>query len=386
MTTKTWIVPLTDTTLDEAEEAAALRVIRSGWLTMGAEVAAFEEEFAAALQARHAVAVANGTVALQLAYEALGLGPGDEFCIPALTFVATMHAGMCLGGKPVLIDCASEDDLTLCPVDLERKLTERTRLIVTVPYGGFAPDMDRICALASARGVPVAEDACHAPLATLDGRKIGTFGDASTWSFYGNKNLTTGEGGMVVADDDEVVSKLRLMRSHGMTSLTWERHQAEKAGLYDVRLVGYNFRLDEIRAAIGREQLRKLPAATERRREAANEMLEALEPLRSRGLGIPFRQPRGVSAHHLFVVLLPAGCDRAAFRQFLNDEGVQTSVHYPPIHRFPHVVERLGDSPLPVFNAIGPRLLTLPMGPSLTGDQIRHVANSVEAGLDRLCS
>jgi dTDP-4-amino-4,6-dideoxygalactose transaminase len=258
---KEWIVPLTETTLDETEVEAAARVIRSGWLTMGSEVRAFEEEFAASIGTRHAIAVSNGTDALHLAYEAAGLGPDDEFCLPALTFIATLHAGLFLGARPVLVDCASEDDLTMCPEDLERKITDRTKLIVTVPYGGFLPDMERINAIAAERRIPVIEDACHAPLAAWRGRCAGAWGLAGTWSFYGNKNLTTGEGGMITTDDDDVLERCRLTRSHGMTSLTWERHHAEKAGLYEVRRVGWNDRLDEIP---GGDRPRAAPQASRR--------------------------------------------------------------------------------------------------------------------------
>ncbi|MCL5269035.1 MAG: aminotransferase class I/II-fold pyridoxal phosphate-dependent enzyme, partial [bacterium] len=218
-------VPLTDVTLGEEEAAAAARVIHSGWVTMGAEVEAFEREFAAAHGAPHAVAVASGTAALHLAYQAAGLREGDEFLVPALTFVATLNAGLYLGARPVLVDCASEDDLTLSPADAARKLTPRTRFIVTMAYGGHAPDMAAIMALAGERGIDVVEDACHAPLARLAGRCLGTFGRAGTFSFFGNKNMSTGEGGMILTGDAELARLLRLMRSHGMTTVTWQRHQ-----------------------------------------------------------------------------------------------------------------------------------------------------------------
>ena len=155
------------------------------------------------------------------------------------------------------MDCASENDLTLSPADLERKITPRTRLIVTMPYGGFCPDMNAILEIARARGVAVAEDACHAPLAELDGRKIGTFGAVSTWSFYGNKNMTTGEGGMAITNDEEIARRIRLLRSHGMTALTWDRQRGH-ASAYDVVELGYNYRMDELRAAIGRGAIEEI--------------------------------------------------------------------------------------------------------------------------------
>lgn len=375
------MIPLADTTLSEEEVEAAARVLRSGWLTMGPEVKAFEEEFADRFGARHAIGVANGTAALHLAYQAAGLREGDEFCLPALTFVATLNAGLYLRARPVLVDCTSEDDLTLSPSDLERKITPRTRLIVTMPYGGFCPDMERICALADARKIPIVEDACHAPLAELNGRKIGTFGLASTWSFYGNKNMTTGEGGMVLTDDDETARRVRLLRSHGMTTLTWERHRGHAAE-YDVVEAGYNYRLDEVRAAIGRVQLRKLDEANRLRSAAARLLREALAPLAARGLRIPFEYPRGHSAHHLFVILLPDGCNRRAFRDAMRRAGVMTSVHYPPLDSFSHCrALGLDKQNLPVLRSLQNRLVTLPLGPTLTATQVHRIAAATAQAL-----
>ena len=213
-------IPLTNVTLGEEEAQAAAAVIRSGWVTMGAQVEAFEREFAAALDAPHAIAVTNGTVALHLAYLVAGLQAGDEFLLPGLTFVATANAGLQLGARPVPVDIAGEDDLTLCPEDLARKITRQTKLIVTMPYGGFCPAMDAICDLAAEHRIPVVEDACHAPLARLDGQSIGTFGRMATYSFFGNKNMTTGEGGMILARDD----------GHHMGPRARPRHRLRRAG------------------------------------------------------------------------------------------------------------------------------------------------------------
>ncbi len=374
-------IPLTDTTLGEEEAEAAARVIRSGWLTQGEETAAFEREFAAALGAKHAIAVTNGTAALHLAYEAAGLKASDEVLMPALTFVATMNAALYLQAKPVLVDCASEDDLTLSVEDLKRKLTPHTRLIVTMPYGGFCPDMAGVMDVARERGIPVVEDACHAPLANLDGKCIGTFGLASTWSFYGNKNLTTGEGGMVVTDDDTVAARIRLLRSHGMTSPTYDRFRGG-ADRYDVLATGYNYRLDEVRSAIGRVQLKKLPGANARRKEAVGWLRSALEPFKAKGLRIPFSHPRGNPVDHLFVVLLPEETDRAAFRVHLKDAGIQTSIHYPPLDRFSHTKDIFHKKDvLPVVRRIEERLVTLPLGPTLTKAQVAQIAEAIAVAL-----
>jgi dTDP-4-amino-4,6-dideoxygalactose transaminase len=371
-------VPLTNVTLGEEEAQAAARVVRSGWVTMGAEVKAFEDEFAQAVGAHHAVAVGNGTAGLHLAYEAAGLGPDDEFIIPALTFVATLNAGLYLGGKPVLADCTSADDLTLSPQDVAAKITSRTRLIVTMAYGGHCPDMEAIMQTARRCGISIVEDACHAPLAKLGGRAIGTFGEAGMFSFFGNKNMTTGEGGMVVTNSDTLAARMRLMRTHGMTTTTWDRHRGHAAD-YDVEATGFNYRMDEIRAAIGREQLKKLPASTAARSHAAQVLRERLTALEIKGLGIPFAHERGEAAHHLLVILLPPGVERGDFRQGMLDRGIQTSVHYPPLHTFSHTRELWGELPpeLPVLEQISSRLVTLPMGPGLDGDAIDLIATAM---------
>jgi dTDP-4-amino-4,6-dideoxygalactose transaminase len=372
-----WRVPLSDVTVGEEEVAAVAEVLRSGWLTQGARVEAFERAFAERLGARHAVGVTNGTAALHLAYEAAGLAAGDEFILPALTFVATLNAGLYLGARPVLADCMSPQDLTLSAADVARKITPRTRLIVTMPYGGFCPDMEALAGLANERGIPLVEDACHAPLAEVGGRRIGTFGLASTFSFFSNKNLTTGEGGMVLTDSDDVAARVRRLRSHGMTTLTWDRHRGHAAD-YDVTDVGFNYRLDEVRAAIGLEQLRKLDAATERRREAARLLREALHAAAIPGLEIPFEQPRGVPVHHLFVILLPPDTDRRAFREAMTARGIQTSMHYPLLHRFTVAKQHFAEPPaVPVAEAVGERLVTLPMGPHLSAESVGWIATAV---------
>ena len=247
-----WKVPLTSPSLGPEEESAVLRVLRSGWLSLGPEVEAFEREFAAGLGARHAIATANATDALALCYDAVGVEAGEQIAMCALTFVASLNVALRRGEVPLLIDITSEDDLTMSVEDLARKIGPATRLVVTMPYGGFPPDMNGIMEVASNAGVPVVEDACHGLLGKCGDRMLGTIGAAGVFSFYANKNMTTGEGGMIVTDDRAIAERVRLMRNHGMTRNSHEHHAAV-AQLYDVIHAGHNFRMDEIRAAIGRE-------------------------------------------------------------------------------------------------------------------------------------
>ena len=259
-----WQVPLSDIDLGDAEIEAVEKVLRSRWLSMGPVTQQFEAAFAAMCGAKHAFAVSNGTTALHLAYAALGLGPGDEVIVPALTFVATANAIRYTGATPVFADVTSLDDLTISPADIAAKITPRTRAIAVMHYGGYLCDMDAILALAGQHGLAVVEDACHAPGATYDGRGAGTLGDVGCFSFFANKNIAIGEGGMVTTNRDDLAERIRLLRSHGMTTLTWDRHRGHAAS-YDVVATGFNYRLDEIHSALGLAQLGKLLENNRRR-------------------------------------------------------------------------------------------------------------------------
>lgn len=377
-------IPLTDTTLGEEEVEAATRVLRSKWLTMGAEVDAFEREFAAAIGCLHAIAVANGTVALEIVYTAADVGPGCDVIMPAITFIASLNAARRLGARAVLADITSEDDLTISVASVREKLSPATRLIVPMPHGGYCPDMTALTALARERNVAIVEDACHAPLAQLERRCIGTFGLAGTWSFFGNKNMTTGEGGMITTDDNHLAAQCRLLRSHGITKTTWDRARGH-ASQYDVAAVGTNARMDEVRAAIGRVQLRKLPAANEARTRAAAMLREMITDARIDDLVIPGANPRGTPVHHLFCVLLPRSAQRDTVMERMKQHGVQTSIHYPPLHSFSGTREYFagagGTQNLPVTDRVAPRLMTLPLSPHFTAEQCRRIVSALKDSL-----
>jgi dTDP-4-amino-4,6-dideoxygalactose transaminase len=252
-----WIVPLSDIKFGDEEKNAVQAVLDSGWLTMGGITQKFEEEFRAYTSAKHAFAVSNATVALHMACLALGIGPGDEVIVPSLTFVATANCVRYTGATPVFADINGENNLTISLSSIQEKVTPRTRAVIVMHYGGYTCDMTSIIAWARSQHIPVIEDAAHAVGSFLDSKHLGTLGAAGCFSFFSNKNLSTGEGGMIVTNDDALAEKFRLLRSHGMTSLTWDRHQGH-AWSYDVVELGYNYRIDEIRSALGREQLKKL--------------------------------------------------------------------------------------------------------------------------------
>ena len=372
-----WRVPLADVRLGPEEESAVLDVLRSGWLTMGGVTQAFEQEFAAFVGAKHAFAVTNATAALHLACMAVGLGEGDEVIVPSLTFVATANAVRYTGANVVFADIESEDWLCICPRSIEEKINERTRAIVVMHYAGFACDMPEILRVAKKYHLAVIEDAAHAVGASLDGKPLGTWGDVGCYSFFGNKNMTTAEGGVLVTDDDRLADKVRILRSHGMTTLTWDRHQGH-ASTYDVVDLGYNYRIDEIRAALGREQLKKLPAGNVRREVLVERYREELAE-RLPALGLPFSEKRGLSSQHIFPVLLPEGVDRQSFREALKADGIQTSFHYPPVHHF-RIYRQEGEALWMTENAAR-RQVTQPLFPGMTDAQQNLVIESVVKAL-----
>lgn len=371
-----WRIPLSDIDFGAEEENAVLDVLRSRWLTMGSMTQELERAFADFVGIKHAIAVTNGTAALHLACLAVGLGPGDEAIVPSLTFVATANAIRYTGARPVFADIQSQDDLNIAPASIEDLITDRTRAILVVHYGGYACDMPQILRLAKEHDLAVIEDAAHAVGSELDGSKLGTWGDVSCFSFFSNKNLTTGEGGMLVTNNDAISDKLRLLRSHGMTTLTWDRHQGH-AYSYDVVDLGYNYRIDEARSALGIMQLEKLESNNKKRRTLTEQYHKLLEDVP--GLSIPFRYHPGVSACHLMPILLDPGISRRQVIDNLREEGIQTSIHYPPIHMFSYYQNWAADEAvaLPLTEEVAARELTLPLYPGMSLDNVSTVVGAL---------
>jgi dTDP-4-amino-4,6-dideoxygalactose transaminase len=342
-------------------------VLRGRWLSMGPVTERFEAAFAGYLGGGHAVAVTNGTAALHLAAVALGIGPGDEVICPTLTFVATAAAMLHAGAAVRFADSTSPDDFSIDPAEVDRLVNPRTRAVVVVHYGGFPVDVDAVRAAADRHSLLVLEDAAHALGSTFDGRACGTLGDAGCFSFFPNKNMTTGEGGMVVFDDEAAAARARRLRSHGMTTLTWDRYRGH-ASDYDVVELGFNYRLDELRAALGLVQLSRVDELNEAR-------ARLFARYRERLAGGPYVVPsfggRGRPAHHLAPVLAGTQEERDRARARLRERRIQTSVHYPPVHRFTQYRSR--SERLPEAEAIADRLLTLPLHPNLDEEDVDEV-------------
>jgi dTDP-4-amino-4,6-dideoxygalactose transaminase len=374
-----WKIPLSDIDFGPDERAAVDSVLQSKWLTMGSVTEEFEQAFAAYIGAKYAIAVTNATAALHLSCVAAGLGPGDEAIVPSLTFVATANAVRYTGATPVFADIAGEEDLNISYHSIEKAISERTRAILVMHYGGYACNMPSIMKLARERGLKVIEDAAHAVGSELGGVKLGIWGEMGCFSFFSNKNMTTGEGGMIVTNDETYSQRLHLLRSHGMTTLTWDRHRGH-AWSYDVVDLGYNYRIDEIRAALGIVQLGKLAANNERRRRLTQVYREALQELTPQ-VAVPFTHHAGISAAHLMPVLLPGRTNRPGFMESMKSQGIQTSIHYPPIHTFTAYNGGKAKHFLPNTEDIAGREVTLPLYPAMSDEDVFSVAKAIAQAL-----
>lgn len=362
--------------LGEDEKTALATVVDSGWITMGERVRAFERAFAEMHAAPDAAAVNSCTAALHLAVAALGIGPGDEVLVPSLSFVATANCALYVGARPVFVDIDGIDRPSMSLEDAAAKCTSRTKAVIVMHYAGQLVDGEAWQRFADERRLLLIEDAAHAAGAP----GAGLFGHAAAFSFYGNKNMTTAEGGMVLARDPAVLESVRRMRGHGMSSGTLDR-LGQRAPGYDVTMLGWNYRLDEFRAAVGLVQLRSLQRWNERRAMLATLYRSALSALCPQ-VSVPFAGLNRPSAHHFLAAVLPDGTDRTVVMGRMQDSGVQTTVHYPPIHRLSFYRNAFPSAPLPRTESFARRELTLPLHPKMTVDDVARAAGALADALD----
>ncbi len=372
-----WKISLSELNFDQREQKVVDQVIKRQWLTMGETVERLEADFAAFTGVKYAIALSSGTAALHLAVIALGMKPGDEVIVPSLSFVASSNAILYAGAKPVFVDISALDDFNLSCEEAERKITARTKAIMVVHYGGYLADMHWIKRIARKHGLFIIEDSAHAIGADLNSKMAGTLGDVGCFSFFSNKNMATGEGGMIVTDNGRLAKKLKLLRSHGMTSMTLNRFKGH-AHSYDVVELGYNYRMTEISAALGILQLKKLPPANRKRKALTDLYMSNLEG--TGGLSIPFQGYPRNSSHHLFPILLDRRVNRRQFMELLKKEGIQSSIHYPPIHKFSYYRRNLKrrQAELPLTEHVGAHEVTLPLYPLLKRKEVAFICERIK--------
>ena len=372
-----WQVPLAAVRLTDADISAAVDVYRSGWLSMGPRTEEFEDAFGEYARVGHCVAVSSCTAALHIACKGAGLGPGDEAVVPSVTFVATPNAVAYTGARPVFAEIAGLERPWLSVETVERALTDRTKAILPVSYGGHAGEIEALRGLAEDRGIAMIEDAAHGAGSWLGEHHLGTFGLAGAISFSSGKNLGIGEGGVLLTDDGGMAEHARAMRWHGVTASIWDRHRSGSAQ-YGVSELGFNYRIDDPRSALALSRLGRLEGENRRRGAIDSFYRDQLEG--EPGLAIVGPEAQGARASYsVFAIVLDEEVDRDGFRAALTDRGVQTSVHFPPAHRFELYAG--GGEELPLTDAYAGRTVSLPIFAEMEDWQRELVVESVRGAL-----
>jgi len=362
--------------ISEADIEAVVAALRSPWLTTGPHVGDFEKGVADFCGVRHGVAVSSGTAALHAAMAAIGIGPGDEVIVPAMTFAATANAVVYQGGRPVFADVEAST-LLIDPASVEARISERTKAVVAVDYAGQPCDYQALRAITDRHGLILIADACHSLGADDGGKKVGTLADLTVFSFHPVKHITTGEGGMVITDNPDLDGAMRRFRNHGIST---DHRQREAIGTWQYEMIelGYNYRITDFQCALGLSQLAQLPSFLERRRRIACLYHEAFAASTTiRPLAV---RPATASAWHLFVVRLAGGIAReTAFRQ-LRKRGIGVNVHYLPVYLHPFYRKHFGLQPglCPVAEAAYEAILSLPIWPGMDDDQTARVIQELE--------
>lgn len=372
-------IPFHRADVGEDEAQAASDVIRSGWLTMGPKTVEFEEKFASYVGSKHAVGVSSCTAGLHLALDAIGLKQGDEVLVPTTTFTATAEVVTYFKAKPVLVDVDAES-LCMDSADAERRITKRTRAVIPVHFAGQPCEMDAIQEMAGRHGLRVIEDAAHSLPASYRGVRVGSISELTAFSFYATKTLTTGEGGMVTTDNDDLATRMRTMRLHGVGRDAWKRYSAEGSWYYEVLDAGFKYNLTDIQSAIGIVQLAKCDRMRAARAEIATRYTE--EFAKERALEVPTVGDNCDSAWHLYVLRLnleEISITRSEMIDKLRERGVGTSVHFIPLHMHPYYRNAYGylAEDFPVASKQYQRYISLPIFPGMTSTQVNYVIGNV---------
>jgi len=372
-------IPLFKLNFGEEEIEAVTETIRSKWISTGPKCEELEKQFVDMFDVKYAVSMSNCTDALHLSCILTDIKPGDEVLCPSLTFAASVNCIKYVGATPVFCDIVGPGHLNIDPDDIERKITSKTKAIIVVHMAGFPAKMDEIMSIAQKYNLKVIEDACHGPLSEYKGKKLGTIGDVGCFSFFSNKNISTGEGGMLITNNEEIAKKARLLRSHGMTTMSYQRASGH-ATTYDIVELGYNFRLDDIRASIGVVQMKKLQADLEKRVQVRNEYLKQLSNID--GITIPFENNTEFVSNYIMSIVLKDSTSekRDLIRDKMHKDGIQTSVHYPAIHKFS--IYKDYNAKLPITEYVTDNEITLPMYASLSKEEIVLIAETLNQAVN----
>ena len=367
-------IPLFKLNFDEKEIDAVSKTIRSQWISTGPKCEELEKLFQDMLNVKYAVSLTNCTAALHLACILCDIKEGDEVLCPSLTFAASVNCIRYVGATPVFCDVVGPDHLNIDPIEIEKNITKNTKAIIVVHMAGFPAKMDEIVTIANKYNLKVIEDACHGPLSEYKGKKLGTIGDIGCFSFFSNKNISTGEGGMLVTNNEEMAKKARLLRSHGMTTMSYQRATGH-ATSYDILELGYNYRMDDIRASIGVVQMKKLSDDLKKRINVRKRYIEQLSKVK--GIAVPFADNTEFVSNYILPIVLKNSTSekRDRIRENLHAAGIQTSVHYPAVHKFS--IYSQYKATLPKTEYITDNEITLPMYGSLTNNEIDFIVETL---------
>ncbi|MEI6632991.1 MAG: aminotransferase class V-fold PLP-dependent enzyme [Chlamydiota bacterium] len=367
--------------LGDEEIAEIVHSIKSGWITTGPKCAQFEKDVCAYVGAKHGIALTSATAGLHLALLAAGIGPGDEVITTSMTFAATANMIALVGAKPVFADI--RDDLNIDPGLIEAAITPRTKAVMPVHFAGYPCDMDRIMEIARRRGLLVIEDAAHAIGTEYRGRRIGSIGAMTVFSFHPIKNITTGEGGMLLTDDDALAEKVRLLKFHGIQKDAWKRYGAKEIPQYEILFPGFKYNLTDLQAALGIHQLKKLDGFIEVRTRHAELYRRLLGG--APGVILPRTPPEKGTRHcwHLFVVLADIDrltIDRDRFMGQMLEANIGIGLHFPAVHLQPYYQKTFGcrRGTLPKTEFVSDRIFSLPLYPGMSGTDVSDAAGAVK--------
>ncbi len=372
-------IPLFQLNFGEEEITAVTETIRSKWISTGPRCEELEKQFVDMFNVGYAVSMSNCTDALHLACILCDIKAGEEVICPSLTFAASVNCIKYVGATPVFCDIVGPEHINIDPNEIEKLITKKTKAIIVVHMAGFPAKMDEIMAIAKRHNLKVIEDACHGPLSEYKGKKLGTIGDVGCFSFFSNKNISTGEGGILITNNESMAAKARLLRSHGMTTMSYQRASGH-ATSYDIVDLGYNFRLDDIRASIAVVQMKKLQKDLEERILVRKRYVEQLSKIS--GVIVPFVDNTEFVSNYIMPVILKDSTSeiRDRIRDTLHAAGIQTSVHYPAIHKF-SIYKEL-NAFLPQTEYVTDNELTLPRYATLTNEQVDFIVETLDKAVN----